>query len=62
VQDKIHVTIANDNDLVNASLAGFGDYIQAETQALSLELSAKPEGAVMLDMDDFEIAVLVKKA
>jgi isoleucyl-tRNA synthetase len=56
------VTIANDNDLVNASLAGFGDYIQAETQALSLELSAKQEGAVMLDMDDFEIAVLVKKA
>ncbi|MDI1323936.1 MAG: isoleucine--tRNA ligase [Algoriphagus sp.] len=62
VQDKIYVTIANDNDLVNASLAGFGDYIQSETQALSLELSANPEGAVMLDMDDFEIAVLVKKA
>jgi isoleucyl-tRNA synthetase len=62
VQDKIHVKISNDNELVNASLGGFGDYIQSETQALSLELSAKPEGAVMLEMDDFEIAVLVKKA
>ena len=62
VQDKIHVKISNDNELINASLVGFGDYIQSETQALSLELSEKPEGAVMLDMDDFEIAVLVKKA
>ncbi len=62
VQDKIHVTIANDNELINASIAGFGEYIQSETQALSLELSANPEGATLLDMDDFEIAVLVKKA
>ena len=62
VQDKIHVTIANNNELVNASLRGFGEYIQSETQALSLELSANPEGASLLDMDDFEIAVLVKKA
>lgn len=62
VQDKIHVTIANDNELVNASLAGFGEYIQSETQALSLDLSADPQGAALLDMDDFEIAVLVKKA
>lgn len=62
VQDKIHVTIANNNELVNASLTGFGEYIQSETQALSLELSANPEGASLLEMDDFEIAVLVKKA
>lgn len=62
VQDKIRVTISNDNELVNASIAGFGQYIQSETQALSLDLSANPEGAVLLDMDDFGIAVLVKKA
>jgi len=62
VQDKIHVMISNDNELVNASLAGFGEYIQSETQALSLELSTNPEGATILDMDDFEIAILIKKA
>ena len=62
VQDKIHVMISNDNELVNASLAGFGEYIQSETQALSLELSTNPEGATIFDMDDFEIAVLIKKA
>lgn len=62
VQDKIHVMISNDNELVNASLAGFGEYIQSETQALSLELSTNPEGATIFDMDGFEIAVLIKKA
>jgi isoleucyl-tRNA synthetase len=41
---------------------GFGEYIQAETQALSLDTSAQTGGFTMLDMDDFELAVLVKKA
>jgi len=62
VQDKIHVTISDSNVLVNAALVGFGEYIQAETQALSLDTSAQTAGFTLLDMDDFELAVFVKKA
>lgn len=62
VQDKIHVTISNGYDLVNAAILGFGEYIQAETQALSLNNSVEGIGFTMLEMDDFELGVLVKKA
>ena len=62
VQDKIHITISDSNVLVNAALVGFGEYIQAETQALSLDTSAQTVGFTMLDMDEFELGVSVKKA
>lgn len=62
VQDKINIKIANDNKLVKNSIASFGEYIQTEVQALKLELSSDLEGATVLDMDDFELAVLVEKA
>jgi isoleucyl-tRNA synthetase len=62
VQDKIHITISDANELVNASLVRFGEYIQAETQALSLDTSAQALGFTMLDMDEFELGVSVKKA
>jgi isoleucyl-tRNA synthetase len=62
VQDKIHIIISDSNVLVNAALVGFGEYIQAETQALSLDTSAQTVGFTMLDMDEFELGVSVKKA
>jgi isoleucyl-tRNA synthetase len=62
VQDKINVTLADDNELVKNALESFGEYIQTEVQALKLELSPSLEGATVLDMDDFELAVLVEKA
>jgi isoleucyl-tRNA synthetase len=62
VQDKIHIMISDSNVLVNAALVGFGEYIQAETQALSLDTSAQTVGFAMLDMDEFELGVSVKKA
>ena len=62
VQDKIHIMISDSNVLVNAALVGFGEYIQAETQALSLDTSAQTIGFTMLDMDEFELGVSVKKA
>jgi isoleucyl-tRNA synthetase len=62
VQDKIHIIISDSNVLVNAALVGFGEYIQAETQALSLDTSAQTVGFAMLDMDEFELGVSVKKA
>ncbi|WPR78016.1 isoleucine--tRNA ligase [Algoriphagus sp. NG3] len=62
VQDKINITIADDNELVKNAVKSFGEYIQTEVQALKLELSADLDGATVLDMDDFELAVLVEKA
>lgn len=62
VQDKIHVTISDAHELVNAALLGFGAYIQAETQALSLNSSIQGVEFTLLDMDDFELGVLVRKA
>lgn len=62
VQDKINIKIADENELVKNALASFGEYIQTEVQALNLELSPALDGATVLDMDDFELAVLVEKA
>jgi isoleucyl-tRNA synthetase len=62
VQDKINIQVAEGNELVTKAVQSFGEYIQSETQALSLKLSAEAEKGTVLDMDDFEIAVLVEKA
>lgn len=62
VQDKITIKLANDNELVNKAIKSFGEYIQTEVQALKLELTSELEAAIVLDMDDFELAVLVEKA
>ena len=62
VLDKIGIKVADTNELVNKSVGGFGDYIQSETQALSLEVSKEASTGTVLDMDDFELAVLVEKA
>ncbi|WP_192351685.1 isoleucine--tRNA ligase [Algoriphagus sp. Y33] len=62
VQDKINIKIADGNELVKNAIASFGEYIQTEVQALNLELAALAEDATVLDMDDFELAVLVEKA
>ncbi|TFV96014.1 isoleucine--tRNA ligase [Algoriphagus kandeliae] len=62
VQDKIHIQIADGNTLVDASVENFGSYIQSETQALSLRVTEEAKGGTLLDMDDFEIAVIVQKA
>ena len=62
VQDKVNIKIADNNELVKNALESFGEYIQTEVQALNLELSPKLDGATVLDMDDFELAVLVEKA
>jgi len=62
VQDKIRIQFADDNESVNAAVAGFGGYIESETQALSLELKAQLEEGSLLEMDDFKIAIRVEKA
>ncbi|MGY6521330.1 MAG: isoleucine--tRNA ligase [Mongoliitalea sp.] len=62
VQDKIHILVAKHEDLTNAALQNFASYVQTETQALTLEVRDQVEGAVALDMDDFELQVKVTKA
>ncbi|MEB2778773.1 isoleucine--tRNA ligase [Algoriphagus sp. C2-6-M1] len=62
VQDKINIKIADDNELVKNAIESFGEYIQTEVQALKLEVLPQLNGASILDMDDFELAVLVEKA
>jgi isoleucyl-tRNA synthetase len=62
VQDKITISVSDSNALVNAAIANFGEYIQSETQALSLVLHGSLVDATLLDMDEFELAVKVEKA
>ena len=61
VQDKIRIKVAKHDELVNAALTNFAPYIQAETQALSLELNGKLTDGTTLDMDDFELLVKIEK-
>jgi isoleucyl-tRNA synthetase len=61
VQDKITIGVSEENELVKSAVISFGEYIQAETQALELSLGTFSEGTV-LDMDDFELTVKVEKA
>jgi len=61
VQDKIRIIVSEENDMVKAAVSSFGEYIQSETQAVTLDLGAVTDGTV-LDMDDFELPVKVEKA
>jgi isoleucyl-tRNA synthetase len=62
VQDKIKIKLSDDNELVNAAVAGFGSYIEAETQAVSLRFVSNLEDGSLLDMDDFNLSIKVEKA
>ena len=62
VQDKITIKVSDENQEVVHAVKAFANYIQTETQALTLELKSGLKDASVLDMDDFELAVLVSKA
>lgn len=62
VQDKIHIQVGKQEALTDAAIQNFAGYIQTETQALTLEVRDQVEGAIALDMDDFELQVKVTKA
>ncbi|MEP3390119.1 MAG: DUF5915 domain-containing protein, partial [Reichenbachiella sp.] len=57
VQDKIAVQLQSSDDLVNASVDSFKDYICQETQANELNLVANLDGGQALEMDEFEVSV-----
>lgn len=62
VQDKVHIQVGKQEALTDAAIQNFAGYIQTETQALTLEVRDQVEGAIALDMDDFELQVKVTKA
>ena len=62
VQDKIRVTLADQQPELAAAVAAFGDYIRAETQALALTFAADVNGGAVLEFDDYQVAVRLEIA
>ena len=62
VQDKIRVTLADQQPELAAAVAAFGDYIRAETQALALTFAADVNGGSVLEFDDYSVPVLLEVA
>ncbi|GAB2713890.1 isoleucine--tRNA ligase [Hymenobacter frigidus] len=62
VQDKIRVTLADQQPELAAAVAAFGDYIRAETQALALTFAADVNGGSVLEFDDYSVPVRLEVA
>lgn len=61
VQDKITVNYQTSNEMMNAALTDFADYIKTETQSVSLE-SNNPVVGETFDIDGIEINVQIEIA
>ncbi|HTE33511.1 MAG TPA: DUF5915 domain-containing protein [Chryseolinea sp.] len=63
VLDKIQVSIEEHSELVNTALKEFGAYIQAETQAVNLDILPFVKDTVDVEMDDviLKVKINVKK-
>lgn len=61
VQDKIAVTFTTADEMMNAALKDFADYIKTETQAVSLE-SKEVSGAETFDIDGITLDVQIEVA
>jgi isoleucyl-tRNA synthetase len=62
VQDKIRVTLADQQPELTAAVAAFGDYIRTETQALALTFAADVNGGSVLEFDDYSVPVFLEVA
>jgi isoleucyl-tRNA synthetase len=62
VQDKIRVTLADQQPELTAAVAAFGDYICTETQALALDFAADVNGGSVLEFDDYSVPVRLEVA
>ncbi|EJF09663.1 DUF5915 domain-containing protein, partial [Pontibacter sp. BAB1700] len=60
VQDKIHIVLQASVPEVNAAVENFRDYIQAETQALSLELADHVVDGTILEVDDYQVNIHIR--
>ncbi len=61
VQDKIKVTYNTSDNMMQAALEDFADYIKTETQALSLQAGSPSQGD-RFDIDGIEIDVQIEVA
>ena len=62
VQDRIRVTLADQEPALAAAVAAFGDYIRNETQALALDFAPAVTGGSVLEFDDFAVPVRLEIA
>ena len=62
VQDKIRVTLADQQPELTAAVAAFGDYIRTETQALALDFAPDVNGGSVLEFDDYSVPVRLEVA
>ncbi|GAB3331642.1 isoleucine--tRNA ligase [Hymenobacter humi] len=62
VQDKIRVTLADQQPELTAAVAAFGDYIRTETQALALTFADDVNGGSVLEFDDYSVPVHLEVA
>ncbi len=60
IQDKIKVTMQENEDIINESVADFKDYICAEVQALSFNLAQSLGDGKALEMDEFNLNIKVE--
>lgn len=62
VQDKIRVTLADQQPDLQAAVAAFGSYIRTETQALALDFAPEVSGGSVLEFDDYKVPVKLEVA
>jgi isoleucyl-tRNA synthetase len=60
VQDKIHIIMQASIPEVNAAVDNFRDYIQTETQAISLELTDNVVEGTLLEVDDYQVNIHIR--
>ncbi|MDX2304805.1 MAG: isoleucine--tRNA ligase [Microscillaceae bacterium] len=62
VQDKIHLQVLTDNDLVKNALISHKEYISEETQALSLNLVEDLKKGEEFEIEEFRLEVAISVA
>ena len=62
VQDKIRVTLADQQPELMAAVAAFSDYIRTETQALTLDFATDVDGGSVLEFDEYSVPVRLEVA
>lgn len=59
VQDKIRIRVNPGDEMVESALSAFNDYICAETQALTLDLSGQLTEASAVEIDAYKVGIKI---
>ena len=60
VQDKINITVENNNELISAALQSNNEYICTETQAVTLQVMEKVADAHEIEIDDLTLKLKIE--